>query len=244
MRVLTYNIQAAIGAQRATDYVTRGHRQFLNVKAKTKTLDNIAEFMKDFDIVCLQEVDLGGRRSGFKSQIDRLKKRSGLEHSIDQTNRVVGKTSIHGNAILSRFEISQYGDHKLPSRIPGRGALSCHINGLNVINTHLSLNPKTQTEQLSFLKDLIKPEAPVIIVGDLNCRSSAAHLKSFAERAHLNILTRPTDKTYPAWRPRQDLDHIIASKIFARCQPIVHDVSFSDHRPVSINLDPSAKQES
>lgn len=238
MRMITYNIQAAIGAVRTSDYILRGHRQLLNVKAKTKTLENIAKFIADFDIVCLQEVDLGGRRSGFKSQLDILKKRSGLEYCVDQTNRIVGRTSVHGNAVLSRYEITQYADHKLPSRIPGRGALFCQVEGINIINTHLSLNQKTQAEQLGFIHDLIESERSTILVGDLNCRSVAIHLNDFAHKAGLKILTKTQHKTYPAWRPRHDLDHIIASPSLNPDDVMVHDVNFSDHRPVSVTFNP------
>lgn len=238
MRMLTYNIQAAIGAVRTSDYIFKGHRQLLNVKAKNKTLKNIAGFIADFDIVCLQEIDLGGRRSGFKSQLDILKSLSGLEHCVEQTNRIIGRTSVHGNAVLSRYEISGYADHKLPSRIPGRGALFCQIQDINIINTHLSLNKNTQFEQMSFINDLIERERATIMVGDLNCRSSAPHLTEFSQMADLKVLTNTQHKSYPAWRPRHDLDHIISSPSLNPEAVKVHDVRFSDHRPVSVTFNP------
>ena len=72
MKVLTYNIQAGIGTGALRDYVLKAHHQVVDTRKKRKTLDRIGKFISNYDIVCLQEVDLGGRRSGYESQIERL----------------------------------------------------------------------------------------------------------------------------------------------------------------------------
>lgn len=236
MRLLTYNIQAAIGAKKTSDYIRHGYRQFFQTRAKTRTLVKLGQFIKDFDVVCLQEVDLGGRRSGFQSQLDVLSEVSGLTHIATQTNRIVGKTSIHGNATLSRYPIESVTDHKLPGRIPGRGLLECQIEGVTFFNTHLSLGTKAQTEQLGFIAEQIHAKTRSIMVGDLNCRSTQAALEDFAQKAGLSILTTPTHKTYPAWSPRQDLDHILVSDDFHGLEATVLNPGLSDHRPVTTTL--------
>lgn len=236
MKVLSYNIQAAIGAARTSDYMTKLHRQFFNVKAKGRTLRKIAEFISDFDVVCLQEVDLGGRRSGFQSQVERLVSLSKLEHIAVQTNRIVGRTSIHGNAILSRYPIEDISDLKLPGRIQGRGKIICRIEDIYFVNTHLALRLKGQIEQLTFIAENLADKDKVVMVGDLNCKSRAPHLEAFAAAADLSILTTPSHKTYPSWSPRQGLDHIITSQHFAHNRAEVHEVLFSDHLPVSIDI--------
>lgn len=192
--------------------------------------------MSDFDIVCLQEVDLGGRRSGYISQLDALQTRGGFDHAVSQINRTVGKTSIHGNAILSRFPIEGFEDHKLPSRIPGRGKLIAQIEGLAVVNTHLSLDAKTQNLQLESVAARLKPHQKRVVMGDLNCLASAPHLLDFAQKADLHLLTHVGDKTYPSWRPRQGLDHILVSDHFQTAESTVHDFRLSDHLPVSIEI--------
>ncbi len=236
MKILSYNIQAGIGTKRPSDYITKGHHQFFHSDAKTQTLEDIAAFIADFDIVCLQEVDLGGRRSGFTSQLGILQSASGLTHAVCQTNRVIGRTSIHGNAILSRHKIYDVSDHKLPSRIPGRGTIVCRIGDLSVINTHLSLLAKTQTEQLAYISSALPEFDRLVLTGDLNCTSHAPHLEDFAARNDLNILTTPSHKTFPAWRPKEGLDHILVSEGFGPIKAKVHAVVNSDHRPVSITL--------
>lgn len=236
MRLLSYNIQAGIGTQKSSDYFFKGYRQIFHVPYKAKTLEKIGEFLSDFDIVCLQEVDFGGRRSNFKSQLDKLQNSSGLKYVVSQRNRVVGKTSIHGNAILSRFPIDSSEDHKLPSRIPGRGKLAACIRGMTVVNTHLSLDVRTQRAQLEYISGLITDKNRVIVMGDMNCRANAKHFNDFARAANLVIKTTHDHKTYPSWKPKHGLDHILVSELYEQSQVTVHDVRLSDHLPVSIQI--------
>lgn len=238
MKVLTYNIQAGIGTRTVRDYLLKAHHQIMDTAAKRKTLKNIGQFIAGFDVVCLQEVDLGGRRAGFKSQVEYLQKVSGLEFAVDQTNRIVGQSSRHGNAVLSRFPIDMIQDHKLPSRIPGRGTLICKIEGLTVVNTHLSLRDAVQAAQLDFIGSVLERADPVMFCGDLNCRAGAPHLESFAADHDFNIITGPQTMSYPSWNPRRDLDHILTSQSLGPIKAHAEDVTFSDHLPVSAEFDP------
>lgn len=232
MKILSYNIQAGIGTGAVRDYLLKAHHQVMNTAAKRKTLANIGAFIKDYDIVCLQEVDLGGRRAGFASQVDDLREVSGFEYAADQTNRIVGRASRHGNAVFSRFPIETIEDHKLPSRIPGRGTLICNIEGLTVVNTHLSLRDAVQAHQLTYIGGVIGQTSPAVLCGDLNCRAGAPHLTGFAEAYDFNILTGPQTLSYPSWRPRRDLDHILTSKSLGPIKAKTQSVTFSDHLPV------------
>nr|UOP04364.1 hypothetical protein LVJ77_08470 [Conchiformibius kuhniae] len=102
MRILSYNIQAAIGANSYFSYVSRLHRQVLPDPAKTGNLQRIAAYIAAFDAVCIQEIDLGGLRNGFRCQAAQLCQAAGFAHHVAQTNRVVGQLSRHGNLILCR----------------------------------------------------------------------------------------------------------------------------------------------
>ena len=237
MKILTYNIQAGIGTRSVSDYVLKAHHQLIDTPAKRRTLTNIGKFIRDFDIVCLQEVDLGGRRSGFKSQLARIMEVSGLAYSAEQTNRIVGRSSRHGNAILSRFPIKNIGDNKLPSRIPGRGKLLCKISGLTVINTHLSLRDAVQAEQLDFIETYLQDSAPVVMCGDLNCRAHAPHLEAFAQRNDLNVITGQHSLSYPSWNARRDLDHILVSQSLGPMKAKAINTQLSDHLPVCAEFD-------
>lgn len=243
MRILTFNMQAGIGSQSTRDMVLGFRRQLRDSPRKRENIEKIASFIKDFDIVCLQEVGLGGQRSGGVSQLPRLMDLSGLAYSAVQTNRIVGKVSIHGNAILSHYPIKNIIDHKLPGRIPGRGKIICEIEGLTIVNTHLALSSKAQSQQLNFIAAEIKSRSPVVICGDLNLQSSSGILSGFAEGSGLKILTNMSTKSHPSWAPKRDLDHIMISTELNANRPIVHDERLSDHLPISVTLDRLSKRQ-
>lgn len=238
--VLTYNIQAGIGTQRAHHYVTRAHNQIISTKAKQTRLRSIGKFIAGFDVVCLQEVDLGGRRAGFLNQVDIIQEASRHPHCVYQENRAVRTISRHGNAILSRFPVLSCEDLKLPGRIGGRGAIVVELDmepATVVACVHLSLGPEDQTDQLEFLADHLNlpryGRARTIVCGDLNCPAQSAPLSRFKEMTGLRTLTSGPHKTYPSWRPRLGLDHILTDAAPQSHEVEVEDAAFSDHRPVS-----------
>ena len=60
LKLLTWNIQAAIGTARFSDYLTRAHRQVFHTPAKADTLETIAETLREADLVDPQPVSLVG----------------------------------------------------------------------------------------------------------------------------------------------------------------------------------------
>jgi len=248
--VLSYNVQAGIGTKRAHHYVTRAHNQLISSKAKRQRLRSIGKFIAGYDVVCLQEVDPGGRRAGFTNQGDVLREASRHSHFIHQENRSVRAISRHGNAILSRVAFKSFEDLKLPGRIGGRGALVVELDmdpATVVACVHLSLGPDDQTEQLEFLAEHLNlpryGRARRIVCGDLNCAAQSAPLRRFSELSELRPLTSAVHKTYPAWAPRLGLDHILSNNMGLDHQVVVEDVDYSDHRPVSADFKVSTYKE-
>ena len=238
--VLSYNIQAGIGTTRAYHYVTRAHQQVVSTKAKTRRLRSIARYCAGFDVVCLQEVDLGGRRAGFSNQVDFLQAESKMPHAVWQENRAIRRISLHGNAILSRVAIKNCEDLKLPGRVGGRGALIVDLDmdpATLVVCVHLSLGEDDQKLQLDSLADaLIKPErerARKIVCGDFNCPPSSPAIQAFTAKTGAKPITGPSHKSYPSWKPRLALDHILTSETRHEHNVLVEDATWSDHRPVS-----------
>ena len=241
--LLSYNIQAGIGTQRAHHYVTQAYHQVISTKAKTRNLREIGRFIADFDVVCLQEVDLGGRRAGFTDQTETILSVSGHEHSVKQENRTVSTISRHGNAIFSRFPIRRSEDLKLPGRIGGRGALVAELDmsPVTVIACiHLSLGPLDQMEQLEFLADHLNlpryDRARKLVCGDFNCGVQTAPIQTFEDQTGLKCLTNTQHKTYPTWSPRSGFDHILINETGNDPKVKVEDAELSDHRAVSTEL--------
>jgi len=238
LKILTYNMQAAIGTQSFRQYFTRAHSQVFHSKRKTRTLKAIAELISDYDIVCLQEVDLGGLRAGNTCQVEQLSSFSGLTQ-ISQENRKIRNISRHGNAVLSKLPITMEKDLKLPGRRAGRGALLTWIGGpkpFYVLNVHLSLGLKDQHEQIAFLINETPRDLPVIVCGDFNCGALSAPMRLLKKKLELRQLTGAHDKTYPSWKPRHDYDHILASHVFKIVDVSVAQSRLSDHLPVEAKL--------
>ncbi|GHA89928.1 endonuclease [Algimonas arctica] len=238
--VLSYNIQAGIGTQRPHHYISKAHHQLFSTKAKRKRLRSIGKFLAGYDVVCLQEVDPGGRRAGFANQGDLLREASQHAHHVYQENRAVRAISLHGNAILSRVAIKSCEDLKLPGRMGGRGALIVELDmdpATIIACVHLSLGIADQTQQIEFLADHLNlPQygrARRIVCGDFNCGARSVPMKRLSEICEIRPLTSGIHKTYPAWAPRQALDHILSDDKTYEHEVLVEDVDFSDHRPVS-----------
>ena len=185
MRILSYNIQAAINARSYLSYTWQWHRQILPGPAKRKTLARIAAYISQFDLVCLQEIDLGGLRNGFLNHVEQLRDLSGLPYALAQTNRRLGKLSLHGNLILSKTPLREVLNQPLPSRIPGRGVLAAAVESthgaLVVANVHLSLGALDQHRQLRFIRNRLAAWPDVLITGDYNCTPDAPQLRILAE---------------------------------------------------------------
>lgn len=238
MQILSYNIQAAIASNSYFSYVSRLHRQIMPSPAKTTILQNIARYISNFDIVCLQEVDLGGFRNGYQNQVDQFLKHTPFKHYIYQTNRTVGKLSIHGNLILSKSPLQQVVNTQLPSRIKGRGILAASVQmpfGLMVVaNVHLSLGALDQFKQIRFIRETLKPYDNVCLMGDFNCPSHAEQLHLLKDFGYLHL--NGNSATYPSWKPKQTLDHIFI-KGSLKGHTEVSQFSASDHLPVILKID-------
>ena len=238
MNILTWNIQAGIGMGRYRDYLLRAHRHLIHTSSKTVALRNIAETIAPYDVVCLQEIDLGGRRAGYRSQVDAIALQSGHAHVAVQHNRTIPGISRHGNAILSHWPLTHVRDMKLPGRIAGRGCLFADVEGparLTVACLHLSLGASAQGVQLAAIADALREARAWVAMGDYNCGARSAPLASFCELSGGNLpLSAP--KTFPSWRPRRDYDHIVSGGHVSLTRYRAEASTCSDHLPVSASV--------
>jgi len=208
---LSYNIQAGIGTGRSVDYFLKAHRQFLPVRPKLQNLEKIADYIRPFDIVCLQEVDFGGLRSGFLNQAKFIQERADFPFMASQINRRVGKVSLHGNVILSRQYIRHQRTYPLPGSISGRGLLMAeigHSNPLIIANTHFSLGEADQARQFAFIDEMLGKNERVILAGDFNCTPNSTVLRDFDDASDLDMVTEDHHHAFPSWKPERAIDHI------------------------------------
>ncbi len=240
VKLLTWNIQAGIGTNRMIDYLLHAHRQIVHTPSKTLALRNIARIIAPYDVVCLQEIDLGGRRAGFRSQLETLAALTGHAHVAVQHNRTVPGISRHGNAILSHWPIKHVRDVKLPGRMGGRGCVLAEVAGpfsLTVACLHLSLGAKDQMAQLSCIGEILRGNAPWVAMGDFNCSADSAPMRAFCTIAG-GMPPRQGPATFPSWSPLHDYDHIVGSAGLPLSCKRAQPARLSDHLAVSARVAP------
>jgi endonuclease/exonuclease/phosphatase family metal-dependent hydrolase len=243
LRVLTYNIHRAIGLD----------RRF--------RLDRIADILyhHDADLVLLQEVDDGARRS---KRLDLAKK---LAQLVDYPHYAVGhnvrlRSGRYGNATLSRFKIER--ERNIDLTIGKRKRRGCqhttlrvekrpgHPHRIEVFNLHLGLSPKERTQQVGRLvkSDEFKsltPERPCIVAGDFNDWRSMLH-PIFTQILDFHCATQGDEelngaiRTFPSFSPTAGLDRLYYRGLRVvharRCRLRTSRVA-SDHLPVIVDLE-------
>lgn len=237
MRILSYNIQATINSCSYLSYSYQWHRQFLPDRSKYRTLERIAEFINHFDIVCLQEIELGGLRNGFKSQREQFLALCDFPYDLVQINRRISRFSLHGNLILSRLPIQEILNTSLPGKFRGRGVLagSVTINEkpLIIANAHLSLGSIDQHLQLNFIRSQLTSHENVLICGDMNCQSHSPPLHTLTDHGYQ--LLGEGSPTFPSWKPRKALDHALLKGSFVAKSTVCNHTD-SDHLPIMIEI--------
>src|SRR6266550_219664 len=158
LRVMTYNIHVGVGMdkkldlQRIADVINREHP----------------------DLVGLQEVDRGVKRTEGKDEIAELAKMTEMRYAFAHNLEYQGGQ--YGVAILSRFPIGAIDHRKYENRREAerRGMIRVEVNAggktINFVTTHLDYQDEDgrvfETEQL--LGFLSAQKASLIIVGDFN----------------------------------------------------------------------------
>lgn len=240
IRLLSFNIQAGTSTTHYHHYVTHSWRQVLPHSRRVENLDAIAGLVAPFDMVALQEVDSGSLRSGYINQSRYLATQSGMPFWCHQSNRKVGTVAYAGNGFLSRFEPDAVEEHRLPGVIPGRGTLLVRyghgFDGLDIAVVHLALGKRARIQQLRFLARELDSGRHLVVMGDFNTQADAGPVNEFRETLALQAPTLGLP-TYPSWQPQRAIDHILVSKSLSATAAQVLAVTYSDHCPVSLEID-------
>ena len=239
LRLLSFNIQVGINTQQYRHYLTRSWQHLLPHARRIKNLDQIASAISDFDLVALQEVDGGSLRSGFVNQTEYLALRAGYPYWYQQLNRNLGKLAQHSNGLLSRYKPSILEDHKLPGLIPGRGAIIARFGDgdepLIVVMMHLALSQRARNGQLSYLNELVSQYKHIVLMGDMNTHAEQLLNNSPLRDSSLVAVHAGMD-TFPSWKPRKSLDHILVSSSIEVQSVGVLNLPVSDHLPVAVEI--------
>ncbi|MEO7412967.1 MAG: endonuclease/exonuclease/phosphatase family protein [Opitutaceae bacterium] len=204
------------------------------------------------DIVALQELDLGRRRSRVEDQSAIIAQELGL-HAVFCPTITRGEEH-YGHALLSHWPIEVVNRSRLPHDArtwfkEPRSAIWARVQvagrPVNVITTHLGLGVRERVLQMEMLmsKDWIGgiPETePIILCGDFNCLPRSAPYNLAAKRLRDVQRDRRPQNTFSSNRPLVRLDHIFTSPHLV-CEAVLvprNDLTrvASDHLPLVADL--------
>lgn len=239
LRLLSFNMQVGMPTEHYRHYVTGAWRHVLPSRSVRHNLDRIAEFIRDFDVVALQEADAGSLRTRSINQIEYLAQRAGFQHWQVGINRNLGPFAQHAIGLLSREPLHAVRHHALPGQLPGRGALEATLldgshHPLQLLVAHLALSRQSRSRQLHYLAEIARPQEDTLMLGDLNCepREIADH----PELSRLGFRIVHENPTYPSWRPRRSIDHVLASPSVMTQACLVLPDRLSDHLAVATEV--------
>lgn len=240
IKLLSFNIQVGIETGGYHHYLTKSWQHFLPSSRRKLALMRMAQIMSHFDLVAIQEADGGSFRSGFINQVEYLARKAGFPFWFQQLNRNFGPMAKHSNGVLCRHEPAHVAFHKLPSMLPGRGAMFLTFGegtqALLVVVMHLSLSRGAQNRQLLHIRQLIGEHKHVVLMGDMN--THAEHLLGLSALKDLSL--QPVNEglqTFPSWQPNKGLDHILVSQSVKVKQVGVLDLPVSDHLPIAMEIE-------
>lgn len=234
LKVLTYNVHSCIGTDRHLD--------------PGRIADVIAQ--SGADIIALQELDVGRKRTGGIDQAHLIATLLKMEAHFHPALHV--REEKYGDAILTAFPTQLMKAGPLPSIGETRGAIWTQVDiggrKLNVLNTHLGLRNIDRVRQVqTLLSDewIGSPDfntAPSLVCGDLNAWPSSPAYRMLAGRfrdAQLSGTRRPRP-TFPSRFPLLRIDHVFLSDDLTVSTADVIATPLarraSDHLPLLITL--------
>jgi endonuclease/exonuclease/phosphatase family metal-dependent hydrolase len=249
IKLLTYNIAFGSGRNSGNYVKTFFGWTFPNFKNK-QIIKRIGLFIKKQkpDVVCLQEVNEGSLKSLHVKQGEELEKTIGLKKVHAVKNMIFPLYLYLSNMTFANKKVCRTRELVLPSKIFNRSAslatLKTNNKKVTVINAHFStvINdevsrrmPVSRLAQIELLIDLINErENPIILCGDLNCDTSWKEYKLLKQQTGLQETL--TQKTFPAWNPKYQLDHVMATQEIKIMKTKVLKSDLSDHLPVVSEL--------
>lgn len=206
------------------------------------------------DIVALQEVDFGRRRSRSEDQAAIIARELGMQAVFCPT--ITRGDEHYGHALLSRYPIEIVKRARLPHDPSGwwqepRSAIWARVDVagemVNVITTHLGLGPYERVLQVRALFGEewiggIPGDEPVLLCGDFNALPGSAPYKLTASRLR-DVQAGGGHKplaTFSSTQPLVRLDHIFTTPHFTRQRVTVVRTDLtrvaSDHLPLVADL--------
>jgi endonuclease/exonuclease/phosphatase family metal-dependent hydrolase len=232
LRVMTYNIHVGVGMDKKLD------------------LQRIADVIKSEhpDLVGLQEVDRGVKRTEARDEIAELAKLTNMQFAFAHNLDYQGGQ--YGVAILSRFPIGAT-DHRMYENrreAERRGMIRIEVEfagkTISFVTTHLDYQFEDgrlfEAEQmLKFLHDV---KGTLIVVGDFNDEPVGTSYKLMSQDfddAWIRSRAKDAGLTYPADKPMKRIDYVFtreSDRVKVKKAWVVKTLA-SDHLPLVADLE-------
>jgi endonuclease/exonuclease/phosphatase family metal-dependent hydrolase len=242
LRLLTYNIQAGLHTAHFGHYLTGAWRHALPTSDRDRNLPRVAEIMRGYDLVAVQEADAGSLRTVQQNQMAFLAERAGYAHHGLAVTRNLAPFARICLGWMAQTAPQHMASHRLPSRIPGRGAIELDFEfeaagtTVTILIAHLSLTASACERQLHFLADCLHGRRHAVLVGDLNC--SAAFLREHRALRHLGLVPpQEPPNTYPSWAPSRSIDHVLVTPDLHISRIEALPALYSDHLPLAVEIE-------
>lgn len=232
LRVMTYNIHVGVGMdkkldlQRIADVINREHP----------------------DLVGLQEVDRGVKRTEGKDEIAELARMTNMHYAFAHNLDYQGGQ--YGVAVLSRFPIGAIDHRKFENKREAerRGMIRIEVDiqgkTINFVTTHLDyqFDDGRLFEAEQMLKFLHDVKGPLIVVGDFNDEPSGKTYELMSQGfddAWVRSRAKDAGPTYPADKPVKRIDYVFtrqSDRVKAKKAWVVNTLA-SDHLPLVADLE-------
>ena len=226
IRVLTYNVKHGLGMDGTVDLARSA--------AVIRRLQP--------DVVLLQEIDQGTRRTEGVLQAKRLSELTEMPYYAFGKFMDYGGGA-YGMALLSKHPLEESHNYRLPAGAEPRSALAGHIRigekEIIVAGVHLYRTLEQRYAQAQRLVELFEDaDVPVILAGDFNSEPRSRVIDLL--RRHWTVPEKGADHlTFPSDDPRVEIDYIMyrpAEAFTVTEHRVVDEPLVSDHRPVLIEL--------
>lgn len=190
------------------------------------------------DVVILQEVDNKCQRSGQVDQAAELARLTQLQYVFGKAMDYDGGE--YGQAILSRFPLTDLKVHRLPGDGEPRIAISAqtesHLGAITIAGVHLDYgDPARQLAQAQVASAALLgvSNLPLVLAGDFNATADSKTLAVFSQAPWVVVPKSGPAATEPAAKPEKEIDFTVVRGLRAvKPTVVVAEAVASDHRPI------------
>jgi endonuclease/exonuclease/phosphatase family metal-dependent hydrolase len=231
LKVISYNIHHANPPSKAREGL-------IDVDAIANVINN-----QHPDLVGVQEVDKGTKRSGNIDEAALLGQKTGMHYRFFKAIDHDGGE--YGLAILSKYPVESSAKVDLPQAMKGEARILSYITlkipGKGLItfaNTHLDAqrpdsNRVVQVKRI--MEEMGKRSGPIIITGDFNSEPDKETIRILDQNFKRSCV-EGCPFTIPEIRPNKTIDFIAIKNAnwAAKEHTVIPETYASDHRPVTV----------